>query len=162
MNIVDETVKLLKEYRYKLNEMARDKRYIEELMDRMSNNLIQHLIYCFLWEDTNNNLKHWKQEIRDCVTDLPRIKSTNKFPTYQQLKKWYLDDRFERINDKLDGYVKSACEAERKIEPYYNKLNLIKFLTDYLIWLCNRLSQGDIIQVSEVSNKIDELLKLYK
>ena len=162
--ILEETIRKLKEENYLLKEMARDRDYIIKKLEENDDQVIYHLIYCYLWKNTNNNFNHWCDEIHANLNTVSRWKNTNKFPTYDKLYKWYLEDRIEKTNDHIDARVRDACHYESIDDinqiPKYDSKKLANYVNSYFEWLIKTLSEKGTVENSEVNNKVRELLNL--
>ena len=51
-----------------------------------SENVIDHLIKVFLWPDVQEQSK-WKSEIWNFIKSVPKLKSSNRFPSAKQIKR---------------------------------------------------------------------------
>ena len=63
MELLEETIRRLKEEANKLEEIADTKRQIIRDLNDHSDQIIFHLVYCYFWKDITNNFNHGCQEI---------------------------------------------------------------------------------------------------
>lgn len=164
----DELIKQLENYEkelilreQRLLEMADTKEKITDTFEKKTLQISAHLIKIFFW--TNSGYyEHWKEDVFSFLHDLAKYKNTNKLPTFDQLKKWYLTTQLEKFDYATDSYISKACYDEGLDKPKYNDSNLKNYLKEYFIWLCNSLSKTGRVTLDEVSNEIDSLIKKYK
>lgn len=146
----------------KLEELARDKSFIANELHYNSKTVIEHLIKLLLWGNiSKSNINHWITEITGSMYNTYRIKGTNKYPTYKQLKKWYLDDDMEILQRSIDRVVKKLASEEKLKIPNYDKNTLYNCIYNYLDWICQELPITGIVDENKMENKIKEIQKDY-
>lgn len=165
MKLVDEIIKRLYEEKYRLQEMAKTKSDIVKILEDRKLNIYNHLVYCYLWTDTEN-YNHWKGEIRAFIYETYSIKGTNKFPTAKQLYKWCFEDWIIEVKRHIDVIVEEAYKKEQKSNkslklPKYDN-NMMNYICEYIMWLCENIADGEILTTEQVSNEIDLLIEKYK
>lgn len=163
-NLVDETIKLLQEQRYKVEEMADTIRDIKRRIESGRKQLIYHLIKYLLWNSVTTADKHWKQEIHDALFEMPLIKNRNKYPTQKQLMNWGFETAIENVKDHIDVYVEQVQKKEELELPNYNKDILVEFINVYLVWLCEELGNPNnkgVVSIDKVEKVIDYLYNKY-
>lgn len=173
---VTELVKLLEQYQQELIteeefyekskrrilEMARDKDYILQLFDSKKYPIILHLINCYMWTESHW-YSHWKDEIYSFLFELPKLKTTKKYPTRDDLEKWFIEEVKENLDDRINKYVKDAAYNEKNLKlPKYNEKSLYDYLLEYFVWLCDNISDGKSISKKLVSEEVDYLINKYK
>lgn len=156
-DIVEETIKLIN--KTKLEELARGKDRISMDLEYNSKPTVEHLIRVYLWRDDEYNMNHWITEI-STFNYIYKYSLTNKYPTFKQLQKWYLEDELHRVSATLSTLVKRVCAQEKKDVPQYDKSELYNFIQDYLIWLCEQLSETKTGEIADevIENKIKSML----
>ena len=123
-----------------------------------SEHVIDHLIKVFLWPDVQEQAK-WKEEIWNFIRSVPKLKSSNKFPSYKQIKNeiWnsYEDVIYEHIGLWIDEISEEHIPFD--YEDVYHAIE------EYMTWLANTLSEKGVVRSSEVYSKIEDLrLKYFK
>lgn len=139
-----------------LYEMADSKVHICDKLERNREQIINHLICCYSMSD-NNNYNHWKTEIYAMLHIIPKLNTTNKYPSYNNLVKWDLNTWSDSLNDHLRSYI-SYIEYKENINlSNINKQDLTNYILEYFNWLYKSLSNTGDVTIQEVFNKIDEL-----
>ena len=107
-----EKEKVLEELtKYILQEMALSKKaLISKLLD-LAPIVIEHLILIMLYPE-NNELNHWKGEIKGNSSKYYKLKHNNKYPTYDDLSGDYLQTIYETVDDQLTYYIDEAYRKE--------------------------------------------------
>ncbi len=62
-------------------------RYNKDIFSKLadsSENVIDHLIKIVLWPNMQEQ-NHWKKEVWNLIRSVPKLKSSNRFPTYSQI-----------------------------------------------------------------------------
>lgn len=121
-----------------------------------SEHVIDHLIKVFLWPDVQEQAK-WKEEIWNFIRSVPKLKSSNKFPSYKQIKNaiWnsYEDVIYEHIGLWIDEISEEPVPFD--YEDVYHAIE------EYMTWLANTLSEKGVVRSSEVYSKIEGLRSKY-
>lgn len=140
-------IKLLKEHKYKLEEISMS---LKDIRDKeiqcYENKMIEHLGKLFFYSNLRTyDIAGWKDEIHKFIPNVSLIKGKNKFPTKKQLDDWtinkFSDVLISRLNGLVedlifDGYPKlkdydyEACKEF--IISYYDKLNTILSTKGYI------------------------------
>ena len=145
----------------RLQEMSENKVQIRQDIVNVEDKIIEHLLKCFLYKNTMNNLKHWEGEIYSFLHRVPKLKNTKKYPSYKLLYNFTI----ERIYDDIDNIINlTISNLEFKNYPKVNNINkenLGKAILEYYDWLIEKLSKNGGIVFSSVCNKIDELISKY-
>lgn len=128
---------------YKVSEFAKTTKDIKQLLGGGSmTTCIEHLVKLAIL-DSPQNVNHWRQEVYASMHELPKLKSTGKYPTsdwiYQQIWDYYGDDLAKyfdiAIKEELGVNLKANVTADKIVEP----------LSEYISWLSTNLSnQGKI------------------
>lgn len=142
-----------------LNEMAEYKKDIIKRIEDKEYVLMEHLIKCLMYSDSNN-LEHWKKEIYSFVNRINPLKGINKYPTYKQLKSWIINKFSDTLKQTIYAIADSInYEYHKNIE--YNSAKLAQCVIAYYEWLMINLSQKGVISLQEVSKEIDALIQSY-
>ena len=147
-----------------VTELADSKRDLERSLKPITKQIIQHLFKLYLMPD-NINRNHWKREIANFLSDVPRLVGNNKFPTSKQLYVWTYNKWWDVITD--TNYMKVMVQD---ILDEYSDINEIRktypqiceefnsICETYFKWLCEKLSKNGIVARTDIYNKIDELV----
>lgn len=104
--------------KYILQEMTLSKKaLISKLLD-LAPVIIEHLILIMLYPE-NNELNHWKGEIKGNSSKYYKLKQNNKYPTYDDLSGDYLQTIYETVDDQLAYYIDEAYRKESENLPKY-------------------------------------------
>lgn len=142
---------------YVLQEMALSKKdLINKLLDTAPI-IIEHLILIMLYPK-NQELNHWKDEIKGNSSRFYKLKHNNKYPTYKDLSKDYLRTVYETIDDQLVYYIE---EAYRKEYDNIGKLISIKkidmnkmkyYIKMYFTMICQNINKDTGLVDSKLIN----------
>lgn len=121
-----------------------------------SENVIDHLIKVFLWPDVREQY-HWKQEIWNFIRSVPKLKSSNKFPSYKQIKNAIWDSYEDVIYDHIELWIDEIKETPIPFD-YEDVYHAIE---EYMSWLADVLSEKGVVRSSQVYSKIEELRSKY-
>lgn len=159
-NISIEIINRLNE-NYPLLEMAYSKNKLEDYINNRCIELKDHLILCFVYKNKYKmTVHHWASEIYGFLHDCPKLKTTNTYPTYEQLEKWCLNSFTDIIKDNIDSRVQSEKSIMKyKSIPDYNKDEVYNKVVEYFKWLFINFSEKGEVTFNEVENKIKELQK---
>ena len=155
-------MKTLIEAMKNLIEMSEKRKEIYRRLKDKLEDLAEHVGKCIVYRNTSNDLNHWKSEVYAFIHTVPKLKGTNKFPTYKNLKENVLcliDDRMDAI---ASGSMNIASiEGLPDIECNMDLLG--NLILEYCDWLMKTLSSSQQGNVSYylVSGKIDELISEY-
>lgn len=58
----------------RLQETLENKSQVRQDIVNVEGKIIEHLLKCFLYKDSTNNLNHWKQEIFSFLYEVPKLK----------------------------------------------------------------------------------------
>lgn len=141
-----------------INELARGKAEITNKIDNISDEIIDHLILCLLYND-RQELNHWTREIHGLLYKIDKVKGSNKYPSYKKLRKWWFAGFEDTLMDNLDVRIDRIMNEYGQVE--YDKNKIYNSIINYFEWLLQRLSEKGSVYQSEVSTKIDELNKNY-
>ena len=121
-----------------------------------SENVIDHLIKVFLWPDVQKQAK-WKSEIWNFIKSVPKLKSSNRFPSSKQIKKEIWNSYEDVIYEHIGLWIDEISE-EPILFDYKDVYNAIE---EYMAWLANTLSEKGVVRSSEVYSKIEDLRSKY-
>ena len=123
-----------------------------------------HLIKLYYYRNQTHyaeNFKGWVASARKGYDNVPKVKGTNKFPTFQDLYDLWInmEDAFDEfhtgiVND-LNHYY---TDFEKITEIDYDGVK--KFVSEFNRWACELISKKGHIEYLETENKIKELLEL--
>ena len=159
--IIDELSKVI------LKEMALSKKdLINKLLD-VAPIVIEHLILIMLYPN-NNEINHWKGEIKGNSSRYYKLKHNNKYPTYKDLSGNYLQTIYETVDDQLLYYIEEIYRKESKalskLIPFNQiKLDKMKELIKlYFNTVCQNInSKNGLVDSSLIYNTLDNISKEY-
>ena len=163
-----EKEKILEELsKYLLTEMAVSKqKLINDLIDLIPI-VIQHLILIMLFPQ-NQEINHWKGEIKGNTFKYRKMKHNKKYPTYDDLNGDYLQTVYEEVDDQLEADISEAYRKEDKHLDYYIALKNIKLdlmrtlIKSYFEFVCKNINpKNGIVDETLISNKLDDIIKQY-
>lgn len=163
-----EKEKILEELsKYILTEMAITKqKLIEDLIDLIPV-IIQHLILIMLFPD-NQEINHWKGEIKGNTFKYRKMKHNKKYPTYDDLKTDYLQTVYEEVDDQLEADISEAYRKEDKYLDYYvpiDDINLTlmrNLIKSYFEFVCKNINPNNgTVDENLIYNKLDNIIKWY-
>lgn len=155
-----ETIKLLRENKYSLVEMARTKSQIIIDLDNRTDTVIESLICCILLKN-NKAYKHWQGEVYGNLFRNYLWKNTNKYLSSKQLKEWYLLDWKINLKSQLKGYVDYIIDKENIKINNIDLNRIYEIVISYLEWLCDNLGGKSLLDKNETYKKIDKLINIY-
>lgn len=121
-----------------------------------SENVIDHLIKVFLWPDVQEQSK-WKSEIWNFIKSVPKLKSSNRFPSAKQIKKEIWNSYEDVIYEHIGLWIDEISE-----EPIlFDYKDVYHAIEEYMTWLANTLSEKGVVRSSEVYSKIENLRSKY-
>lgn len=145
-----------------LLEMAYPLKDIYRKIDDKIDIVNKHLILCFVFsKSSKETLEHWKAEVFNNMHRTWKIKGTNKLPTFNQLKTNCIDTWLDTFENSLPNEIESLSQIENLPTPNYNTRKLYECVKIYYEWLFTELSKQESINFTQISNKIDELIKEY-
>lgn len=121
-----------------------------------SENVIDHLIKVFLWP-TVREQDHWKQEIWNFIRSVPKLKSSNRFPSYKQIKNEIWNSYEDVIYDHIGLWVDEIEETPIS----FDCRDVYHAIEEYMSWLADILSEKGVVRSSQVYSKIEELRSKY-
>lgn len=163
-----EKEKILEELtKYILQEMALSKKaLISKLLD-LAPTVIEHLILIMLYPE-NNELNHWKGEIKGNSSKYYKLKHNNKYPTYDDLSGDYLQTIYETVDDQLAYYIDEAYRKESKNLPKYISIKNIKLdkmkelIKTYFTTICKNIDKNTgIVDSNLIYKLLDDIITKY-
>ena len=153
--------------KYMLQEMAISKKdLINRLLD-IAPIVIEHLILIMLYPN-NYELNHWKGEIKGNSSRYYKLKHNNKYPTFKDLSKEYLQTIYETVDDQLVYYIQ---EAYRKESNNIDQLILVKeinidkikdLIKRYFTTICQNINKDNgLVDNSLIDSLLDNIIKEY-
>ena len=125
----------------------------------------EHLIKLYYYKSQNHydrNFDGWIDSAKKGFEDVPKEKSTNKYPSFDKLYKqvWLsITDSFSDFHDRKITELNNTYTDFEKIEtPDLN--GVMNFISQFNKWACERISQVGGVEIGEVKSKIKELLGL--
>lgn len=147
----------------KLLEFAHDKKSVGlKLMDNQDV-LIEHLFKIYFLRDLRRyDVNHWMDEIYNFYNRIRKLKGTNKYPKSNFIY-YYIFGGIEDIFDNIFENEISNIEYKYKVDIINpNKVDIFYFVKDYVEWLSYKLSNDGRVSISDVHDKLKELLEIYK
>lgn len=151
----------LTEVMRRLQEMSENKSQIRQDIVNVEGKIIEHLLKCFLYKDSTNNLNHWKQEIFSFLYEVPKLKNTKKFPSYKLLYSFTIERIYDTLLDRIEPRIKNLEFKGYPKVNNYNKKDLYNAILEYYNWLIKELSKTGFVESKSVFNKIDEIIQKY-
>lgn len=139
-----------------LTEIAENKRVIISKIEDKERMVMEHLIKCWLYPN-NSNYQHWKNEIHGFIPRISALKGANKFPKYEQLKKWIIDGFSDSLHLTIFAYIERVTIKYGEVK--YDAKQISDYIISYYEWLMFELSSKGYVSPEEVSQKIDNLVK---
>lgn len=128
--------------------------------------IIKQLVKCFIYQDTTNNLKKWKNDIYDLFHSVLYLKPFKKFPTYKQLKRWTIKHFEKDLEHTIHQIIwnLSFDDYPRIYNNYKNEEKIAELIIEYYNWLINELSNSDIgmLEYCVVDKKLNTLILRYE
>ena len=118
--------------------------------------VMNHLIKVWLYSEVREQ-KHWKKEIAQTLNDIPKLKSTNKYPKFEFL----IENTFNVYEDTLDRRTEVIIENIDESPILFEFDDLYDAIEEYFVWICTELSKFGIVRYSDVYLKIEELRSKY-
>lgn len=145
-----------------LQEMAIDQSNAMRDIRSKVDEILVHLLKCFLYKDNTGNLKHWKREIYGFLNKVPKLKNNKKYPSYKLLKNNTIDMFDDVLLERITPlYINQLISDGYPKVKNYNEQNLYNGVIEYFDWLIKRLSNIGYINSQESYNKIDEIINKY-
>lgn len=145
----------------RLQESAMRQSKLEDNLIDINPKITEHLLKCFLYKNTTNNLEHWKQDIYSFLHEVPVLKQNKKLPSYKFLINNTFNIYSEVLMNRLDAKIRDLIKKGYPEISNYNKQNLYSAIYNYYDWLCKLLASNGYIELSEICDKIDELINEY-
>ena len=153
--------------KYILQEMALSKKaLISKLLD-LAPVVIEHLILIMLYPE-NNELNHWKGEIKGNSSKYYKLKQSNKYPTYDDLSGDYLQTIYETVDDQLVYYIDEAYRKESENLPKYISIKNIKLdkmkelIKTYFTTICKNIDKNTgIVDSNLIYKLLDDIITEY-
>lgn len=128
--------------------------------------IIKQLVKCFIYQDTTNNLKKWKNDIYDLFHSVLYLKPLKKFPTYKQLKRWTIKHFEKDLEHTIHQIIWNLPfdDYPRIYNNYKNEEKIAELIIEYYNWLINELSNSDIgmLEYCVVDKKLNTLILRYE
>lgn len=128
--------------------------------------IIKQLVKCFIYQDTTNNLKKWKNDIYDLFHSVLYLKPFKKFPTYKQLKRWTIKHFEKDLEHTIHQIIWNLPfdDYPRIYNNYKNEEKIAELIIEYYNWLINELSNSDIgmLEYCVVDKKLNTLILRYE
>lgn len=141
-----------------ITEMLIEKdKLFNKLYDKVDIMLI-HLVKCFAYKNSTNDLKHWEKEIYSFLNRVPKLRTNKKWPSYKLLKSILVDIIEDSVYETIDNFIKTLIhEGYPKIKEY-DKKEISNDIIEYLDWLSLELSKNGSVSLEDIENKIDNLI----
>lgn len=118
--------------------------------------VMNHLIKVWLYPKVREQ-NHWKKEVAQTLNDIPKLKSTNKYPKFEFL----IENTFNVYEDTLDRRAEVIIENIDETPILFEFNNLYNAIEEYFSWICTELSRFGIVRYNDVYSKIEELRLKY-
>lgn len=138
----------------KIYGFAESKRRLEIRLSDAVDRIQEHLIKCLVYHDSDS-LPHWKSEIRGFFPRIKKLSGSNKYPS----AKFIFNNTWMLVEDTSDDMYLSIIKWYPDLTP--NNVTpgqVYKLSEDFFIWWSNELSTTGVIELSKLSNKVDELI----
>lgn len=149
-----------------VTEFSEHKRDIERQLTANTKNIIEHIIKLMLMTN-NDSYNHRKKEIANFLSDIDKIKGSNKFPSKKQLMNWtyykqkdLLSDNI-RMKGKINNIVKYYDIVSDISTIQYIAKTINEFCFLYFDWLTDILSKQGYVNFTDIYNKLDNLMSKY-
>ena len=74
--------------------------------------LLNNLLKCILIQNKTNNLEHWSDEVYSQISEVSKIKKTNKYPTKRQLNEWIITYYADVLDDRIKVQISNINYKE--------------------------------------------------
>ncbi len=158
--LIRETIKQILKEEYSLKtEMARSLKAELNRIDNLAENIIyEHLLKCFLYRSKHiSTLHHWESEIYANLHFVSKVKTTNNYPTYEQLMKNCFYTWSDTIKDRLKYYIIEFNKQYGNNDDI-NEDDILDLTTEYFSWLFKKLSTDGAVTSDEVYEQVDDLI----
>jgi hypothetical protein len=106
----------------------------------------------YLYADSEY-VNHWKQEVWNFLHDVPKIKSTKKYPSYKLIR--YAVGAYE---DMIPEFVSLIEDNYSELEVQRSDISeLEKIVTMYFDWISAELTEKGLVNRLSVYNKLEEI-----
>lgn len=130
-------------------------------LNSIHKNLRLHLMMTFFLRN-NQSLNHWISEINGFCHDVNKCKNTKKYPKASFILQILWGQWEDSFYDHYKGYIRDIESKENIIiDKNYNLNDCYNYLKDYYIWLSDNLSKHGYVDLSDIKDKIHELLNKY-
>lgn len=120
--------------------------------------LVEHLVKIIMFQETGN-LKHWCDELGGFINRVPRLRSSNKFPSKDLIFHAIWDERSKVLDMVMDD-VEYTNPKYTPIE--YDEDTIRGFCEDYVDWLSGTLSNVGQATVRQCTQIAMNILNKYK
>ena len=149
-----------------VTEFSEHKRKIEDDLSDITTLIIEHIIKLILMGD-NTAFGHWKKEIANFLSDIDKIKGSNKFPSKKQLMNWTYYKQKDLLSDniRMKGKINNIVKyydivSDISTIQYISKI-INEFCFLYFDWLTDILSKQGYVNFTDIYNKLDNLMSKY-
>lgn len=146
-----------------INELARNRGYIEGKVSDMAEVIMHHLVEIYLWRDTIYK-NHWCTELYGFLHSIQKYSHNHKFPKSSEIYNWLWTDNGVKLNKIIEGIIDGVKDGDDDYKDLQepknvNNKDIEKFVIDYIVWLSTELSKGGIVSKNEIKSKVNDLLK---
>lgn len=100
---------------------------------------------------------HWKKEVWNLIRSVPKLKSSNRFPTYSQIRKQIWESYEDVIYEHICLWVDEIDE-----DPIpFDYESVYHAIEEYMDWLASQLCDKGVVRSSETYAKIEEIRTKY-
>lgn len=135
--------------------MSHSKKEVKDNILSVSDVLAEHLVKVTLMPDSPN-VSHWEDEIYRFLNRVPRMKVSNKYPSYNSLLRWISSD-----NDILDNIIWQVCSDYKLDNDICNVACAFTIVSEYQEWLSKHLSNTGAVTRNMVHQFLDKEIKKF-
>lgn len=135
--------------------MSHSKKEVKDKILSVSDVLAEHLVKVSLMPDSSN-VSHWKDEIYSFLNRVPKLKGSNKYPSYNSLIRCISSD-----NDILDNIIWQVCSDYSLDNDICNVASAFTVVAEYQDWLAKHLSNTGAVTRKMVHLFLDKEIKKF-
>lgn len=132
--------------------MSADLKSVKDDIRRAVNQIDKHIIKLALYPNVGAK-DHWRAEIYSFLSDVPKLKGSNKFPKQNVIR-----SELATYEDTFDTWVPVIKKNNKNLTPANISVeDILSCAMEYHDWLAFELSTKGIVSVEDVFNKLEEL-----
>lgn len=134
-------------------------KYVKDTMNKLedvSSEVMEHFIKLMIFP-YSRNCNHWKQEIAAFLHKVPVLKSSKKYPSYDEIMKHIYYAWADATTNWIDQMV--IDYPNEKILPVtYEVVSECMYI--YFDWLSRELSKSGLVAKQRIYDKLDEIQQI--